>query len=153
MGFFTKLLNFEEQMTFYASYHHHWLNKWIHVVCIPILLWTSFIWLTPYGTLTPPTFTKFTNDWGLPPLGAAWLVATAYAIYYVLLEPVAGVSFLSLVSGRFVLNPSYHIIFHSCIRRSLHPPPSPSHPGNPITLTHSLSPCLHCHFLGNPLPA
>ncbi|KAL8738468.1 MAG: hypothetical protein Q9181_000724 [Wetmoreana brouardii] len=80
-------LNLEKQLLFYGSYHDHPVNVAIHMVCVPAILITSFL----FGTNTPPLVPM--PDWlvipNLPPnLGT--IATLIYATLYILMEPVAG---------------------------------------------------------------
>ncbi|KAM0802483.1 hypothetical protein BDR22DRAFT_803323 [Usnea florida] len=80
-------LNLEKQLLFYGSYHHSTANKAIHIVCVPMILMTSFL----LGTNTPSLIPV--PDWlvipNLPPnLGT--IATFIYATLYILMEPVAG---------------------------------------------------------------
>lgn len=123
MGFFTRLLNFEEQLTFYAAYHHNKVNKFIHVVCVPLIMWSVLVWLSsptmpayalhfpslssvyPSGSTANTLQSLVKSVWSsVPYLGQpatsahilmvtpAWAVVFVYIVYYLLLEPIAGVS-------------------------------------------------------------
>jgi uncharacterized membrane protein YGL010W len=43
--------NLKDQLGFYASYHAHPLNVLIHVICVPLILWTAVVWATYTGPL------------------------------------------------------------------------------------------------------
>ncbi|KAJ1507345.1 hypothetical protein HMI54_010798 [Coelomomyces lativittatus] len=62
------LFDIEEQMVFYASYHSHPVNKWIHIVCVPALVWTVFVFFS-----TVP----------------AWILLGFYSVYYMCLDSKA----------------------------------------------------------------
>ncbi|CAG8732039.1 587_t:CDS:2, partial [Ambispora leptoticha] len=49
------LLNLEEQLTFYGMYHNNRINILIHVVCVPLLLWSALIWASNFGKLESST--------------------------------------------------------------------------------------------------
>jgi uncharacterized membrane protein YGL010W len=89
------LLNLYDQIGFYSEYHHHPVNKWIHIICVPIILFTSQVVITYYtGPLTSAlSFLPVPANW-------AFFLTLFYAVYYIILEPVAGVSILVI----FVVN-------------------------------------------------
>ncbi|KAJ6009966.1 hypothetical protein N7499_004634 [Penicillium canescens] len=80
-------LNLEKQLLFYGAYHNNPVNVAIHITCVPILLFTGIV----LACNCPPLFT-------LPdalqihylPANAGTIGALIYAIFYVLLEPIAG---------------------------------------------------------------
>ena len=82
---------FVNAVAFYKSYHNNHINQWIHLVCIPLIFFTGFIFLS----YTEPV-SRITG-------GANWsfVVAAVYVIYYLVLElptlPVAGVIASSVV--------------------------------------------------------
>jgi len=88
------LWDVEEQLAFYGAYHHTPGNKAIHLVFVPIILWTAMILL---GHVRMPFVKPFLFAPGLafqPSL--ATLVIGAFEIYYILLDPVAGLLYLPI---------------------------------------------------------
>jgi len=80
-------LNLEKQLCFYSSYHQHPVNVGIHMLCIPLIMFTWFLLCTNTPTLIPlPSWLTIPNL----DLNLGTLMATYYAIFYILLEPVAG---------------------------------------------------------------
>ncbi|KAK0510920.1 hypothetical protein JMJ35_006472 [Cladonia borealis] len=80
-------LNLEKQLLFYGSYHHAPVNKAIHIVCVPMILLTSFLFGTNTPSILPmPNWLIIPN---LPP-NLATIATLLYATLYVLMEPVAG---------------------------------------------------------------
>ncbi|GBB93045.1 hypothetical protein RclHR1_00210041 [Rhizophagus clarus] len=83
------LLNLEEQLTFYAQYHRHKVNVLIHIVCVPLIFWSSLVWAANTGPLL-----SYDEDslWRLTPFvpNLSLLSVLFYINYYILLEPVAG---------------------------------------------------------------
>ncbi|KAJ6161791.1 hypothetical protein N7485_010021 [Penicillium canescens] len=69
-------LNLEKQLLFYGAYHNNPVNVAIHITCVPILLFTGIV-LTRSKSITSPA-------------NAGTIGALIYAIFYVLLEPIAG---------------------------------------------------------------
>ncbi|KAI1180530.1 DUF962 domain-containing protein [Nemania sp. FL0916] len=80
-------LNLEKQLTFYGAYHDNPVNVAIHMVCVPLILFSGFTLAANTGTLIPlPDAITIPNlDLNLGTLGAL-----AWGGLYVLLEPVAG---------------------------------------------------------------
>jgi len=93
MGWF----NFEEQLVFYGSYHNNpWYelalglymnlvhrNRLVHFVCVPLIMWTILVWLAKLPILILMERLPFNISFALTFL---------YIFYYLLLEPVAGVT-------------------------------------------------------------
>ncbi|OQE26839.1 hypothetical protein PENSTE_c005G03366 [Penicillium steckii] len=89
-------LNLEKQLLFYGAYHHNPVNIAIHITCVPILLFTGIVLACNCPTLfTPPDILSFEYL----PANAGTIGAFIYAIFYVLLEPVAGGLIAPLVIG------------------------------------------------------
>ncbi|CAG8516250.1 2843_t:CDS:2 [Funneliformis mosseae] len=90
------LLNLEEQLTFYGKYHNNDINKMIHIVCVPLIVWSFLVWAANTGPLLP-----YEEDslWRLTPFepNLALLVVLIYIFYYLLLEPVAGALYTPLL--------------------------------------------------------
>ena len=83
--------NLEKQFSFYGAYHSNNVNKIIHVICVPAILWTSLVWLSNIPSIYSG------KDIGFE-------IAIFYGLYYIVLEPHAGVSiiiFLFLLENNF----------------------------------------------------
>ncbi|KAF8583952.1 DUF962-domain-containing protein [Ramaria rubella] len=87
----SELFNVRHQLIFYGQYHNNKYNIMIHMLFVPIIIWTSFIILAclprpaifpsqPIGILPP--YLSFEWSWAV-------VFAGAYAMYYFALEPVA----------------------------------------------------------------
>ena len=94
-----------DELTFYASYHSHPMNQLVHIVCVPLLLFTVFVFAAyvppPIKGLTWPHFVchaSFTPPERVPPpiKGLTWplLGAGAWSLHHVRAAPLVG----SLVS-------------------------------------------------------
>ncbi|KAL8669908.1 MAG: hypothetical protein Q9168_005527 [Polycauliona sp. 1 TL-2023] len=80
-------LNLEKQLLFYGSYHDHPVNVGIHMLAVPTILMTAFL----FGTNTPPLVPM--PDWlVIPnlPSNLGTVACLVYATLYILMEPVAG---------------------------------------------------------------
>lgn len=100
-------LDLPAQLAFYGSYHTHPINQAIHFVCVPAILWSICVWLANLGPLPlPPHLTapaliairSHLPTW-VPPIwaaaiqpNAAFLVFAIYSVFYLLLEPFAGLT-------------------------------------------------------------
>ncbi|KAI1845329.1 hypothetical protein JX265_005486 [Neoarthrinium moseri] len=80
-------LNLEKQLTFYGAYHHNAVNIAIHMTCVPLILFSGFCMAANTGTLIP-----LPEALSVPylDLNLGTIAAIAYAVLYILLEPVAG---------------------------------------------------------------
>ncbi|EME87839.1 uncharacterized protein MYCFIDRAFT_125332 [Pseudocercospora fijiensis CIRAD86] len=79
-------LNLEKQLLFYGSYHHDPVNVGIHIIFVPMLLLTGFLFGTNTPALPVPEWLEVPY---LPPnLGT--IACCLYSSLYILMEPVAG---------------------------------------------------------------
>ncbi|KAI1079425.1 DUF962-domain-containing protein [Whalleya microplaca] len=80
-------LNLERLLIFYGAYHHNSINVAIHMLCVPLILFTGFALAANTGTLIP-----LPNVLTIPhlDLNLGTLAAFTWGSLYVLLEPVAG---------------------------------------------------------------
>lgn len=85
-------LQVEKQFTFYASYHDHPVNQWIHFMCIWPIMWTSLVFFAGTRPVLPlPESAAMLADLGVE-FDWAFIISVIYATYYILLEKrLAGV--------------------------------------------------------------
>ncbi|KAF8529253.1 DUF962-domain-containing protein [Hysterangium stoloniferum] len=90
----------KSQLVFYGQYHANKYNVAIHMLFVPIILWTGLILLS-----TVPTFGVFTpgiTSIYLPYLYFEWtwaaLVAILYGSYYFILEPSAAAMYMPILT-------------------------------------------------------
>lgn len=89
-------LNLEKQLCFYGAFHHNPVNVGIHMTCVPLILLTSFLLLSNTPTLIPlPSWLEIPYL----PFDIATLGSFGYAVFYILLEPVAGAILLPALMG------------------------------------------------------
>lgn len=70
---------FEKEYLFYEKYHKNDTNKIIHIITIPIIVYTIFVWLSFIpGFLLIPNF--------------GFIVFLGYSFYWFYLNPLAGIS-------------------------------------------------------------
>lgn len=86
---FSSLLNLEDNFVFYGSHHHNKINKIIHIICIPGLMWTVLTSLCYVKFYTikvdnPIYEPLLTSDAGI-------IMILIYGMYYVLLDVGAGI--------------------------------------------------------------
>ncbi|ODM95244.1 hypothetical protein Ocin01_11427 [Orchesella cincta] len=77
------ITDLEEQFTFYASYHHAFVNQLIHIVCVWPILWTALVF-TQYIPIEAPISTP------VHPANIALFTALFYAAVYVVMDKKAG---------------------------------------------------------------
>ncbi|KAL1918608.1 uncharacterized protein VTP21DRAFT_2630 [Calcarisporiella thermophila] len=85
------LFDLEHQLTFYGQYHSNKVNVICHVICVPLIYWTALVWSTNTGPLV---------DWKLPggfTPDLAFFTTITYALYYIFLEPVAGLLYTPIL--------------------------------------------------------
>ena len=79
------------QLTFYASYHSHPINIAIHMICIPIILWSTLLFLAHIPLGENATITRLAPWLSFQP-NAALVMNACYVAYYFALEPFGAVS-------------------------------------------------------------
>ncbi|KAF4574690.1 hypothetical protein EYR36_006040 [Pleurotus pulmonarius] len=86
------LFNVNKQLTFYGAYHSNRVNVAIHIVFVPVLLWTFQVMATriPLPSAVPTVHHVF-NDYLVFDLNAPAIHAALYFLYYLALEPVAAI--------------------------------------------------------------
>lgn len=81
-------LNMLDQMTFYGMYHHNHTNQLIHIVFVPLILWTAWVFLayTP-AALQIPTIKALPMWVNNNLIGNGALIGyVIYAAYYLALD-------------------------------------------------------------------
>ncbi|KAI0046885.1 DUF962-domain-containing protein [Auriscalpium vulgare] len=83
-------LDIRKQLAFYGAYHANPVNIVIHVVCVPIIVWTFKVFLAdvPTPSFVPEVHYTF-NEYLAFDLNWSVLFAATYLVYYYALEPVA----------------------------------------------------------------
>eukprot|EP01097_Dermamoeba_algensis_P008502 TRINITY_DN5699_c0_g1_i1.p1 TRINITY_DN5699_c0_g1~~TRINITY_DN5699_c0_g1_i1.p1 ORF type:complete len:211 (-),score=46.52 TRINITY_DN5699_c0_g1_i1:107-739(-) len=79
------------QISYYAAYHDNKINKAIHFIGVPLLLWSALVLLAliPFQVELPVKLDFLPYSEYLV-ANAAFFVAVVYSLYYIVLEPVAG---------------------------------------------------------------
>ncbi|KAI1137042.1 DUF962-domain-containing protein [Hypoxylon sp. FL0543] len=98
-------LNLERQLTFYGAYHRNSVNIAIHMVCVPLILFSGFALAANSGTLVP--LPKFLTIPHLD-LNLGTLAAFTWGGLYVLLEPVAGTILALICLGAAAVTNTAH---------------------------------------------
>ncbi|ODO07546.1 endoplasmic reticulum protein [Cryptococcus wingfieldii CBS 7118] len=90
----TSHLDVEEELSFYFSYHANRINQVIHFFCIPQILWT---WLIVAAHVALPGAKVYLlADYFAFQLNLALAFITSYNAYYILLDPIGGVTYLPI---------------------------------------------------------
>ncbi|KAF8224807.1 DUF962-domain-containing protein [Tricholoma matsutake] len=85
-----RLFDIDQQLTFYGAYHANRVNILVHIICVPVLLWTFQVLASqiPVPSLVPAV--RYTlSDYLRFDLNWAAIHAGLYFAYYLVLEPVA----------------------------------------------------------------
>jgi uncharacterized membrane protein YGL010W len=92
-------LDFNDQLAFYGAYHQDWRNQIIHMIFVPLIVWSVMVWLAHVSPIHPGynylTFlpkTEICIDWPT-------FMTSALCVYYVYLEPVSGSSCAIFIIG------------------------------------------------------
>ncbi|KAJ9157911.1 DUF962-domain-containing protein [Pleurostoma richardsiae] len=89
-------LNLERQLTFYGAYHHNPVNVRIHMIFVPLILFSFFGFSANSGTIIP------LPSWLTIPylqLNLCTIFSLMWGGLYVLLEPVAGTALALICLG------------------------------------------------------
>ncbi|KAG9026456.1 hypothetical protein FRB95_008828 [Tulasnella sp. JGI-2019a] len=93
-------LDVEKQLVFYGSYHSNPVNIAIHITCVPLILWSAMVFFSAYPIPQAfPTITHYFGSHFLFEFNWAFVFAAGYQIYYILLEPVAGLLYAPQMTG------------------------------------------------------
>ncbi|KZS98093.1 DUF962-domain-containing protein [Sistotremastrum niveocremeum HHB9708] len=91
-----KAFDVDHQLSFYGSYHNNKVNIIIHTICVPLILWSAFVFgsliPTPWPANVLPTIQLTSNLVFQPNVPA--LVASIYQLYYFVLEPTAALLYV-----------------------------------------------------------
>jgi len=84
------LFNIDKQLVFYGAYHSNKINVLIHIICVPLIVWSFQTIIAPFK-LPPfvPAYHYAFNDYLVFDTNYATFMAVIYITYYFLLEPVA----------------------------------------------------------------
>lgn len=85
----------KEQLVFYGSYHNNRINQAIHFIFVPIIMWTVSVWLAYTPAIQTHHWFELVTDvdnrgYLIP--NASFALILGYAIYYIVLDAVAGAS-------------------------------------------------------------
>jgi uncharacterized membrane protein YGL010W len=110
------IFNVDKQLTFYGAYHSNKINVLIHVICVPLIVWSFQALVAPLGSVPfLPAYHHVFNKWLVFDTNYASLMTTVYLSYYFLLEPVAALIYApqmvlaSLTATAFAQRPDYFV--------------------------------------------
>ena len=104
------------QLGVYAQYHNDFVNKLVHIVFVPCIMFTTLVFLQ---------YTAPLAAWPAPvaayiPAGVQLNVAAAlalfYAVYYVILEPFAGGLFVPILGAMVYYS---HVVHEDMLRAAI----------------------------------
>jgi uncharacterized membrane protein YGL010W len=81
----SKLFDFKYQFVSYGEYHDNTINQIVHIIFVPILIFTAQIWMHA----TPELYVWKFND--VLPINASVLLTMVYCLYYIRLHRTLGV--------------------------------------------------------------
>ncbi|KAL4241528.1 2-hydroxy-palmitic acid dioxygenase Mpo1-like protein [Abortiporus biennis] len=86
------LLSIRNQFTFYGAYHANAVNVGIHMTCVPLIVWSSYVMGSrlPTPSVFPNIHFKV-NDYLMFDFNWPFLHAVAVFLYYFILEPIAAI--------------------------------------------------------------
>ncbi|KAI8053900.1 DUF962-domain-containing protein [Syncephalis plumigaleata] len=79
------ILDLEQQLIFYGSYHSNKVNVFCHIACVPLILWSALVLASAIPPVTTIVISGITVQIGVPLCAVLF-----YSFYYLLLEPGAG---------------------------------------------------------------
>eukprot|EP00002_Diphylleia_rotans_P025378 TRINITY_DN5012_c0_g1_i6.p1 TRINITY_DN5012_c0_g1~~TRINITY_DN5012_c0_g1_i6.p1 ORF type:complete len:208 (+),score=44.69 TRINITY_DN5012_c0_g1_i6:61-684(+) len=93
------LFDLKGQLAFYGEYHSNPVNRAIHAIFVPTILWSVFAMLQAWG----PSFGSLsvTNTLDLP-ITLAVPLAFIYATYYIALDSMAGSLYFFVLSSMLI---------------------------------------------------
>ncbi|KAK7470946.1 hypothetical protein VKT23_002361 [Stygiomarasmius scandens] len=83
------------QLTFYGAYHSNRINVLIHIVCVPLILWSAQVLTAdlPRPSFLPEIHYDF-NEYLAFDLNFPAVFTVVYILYYLILEPVAALLYI-----------------------------------------------------------
>ncbi|KAJ6599359.1 hypothetical protein DFH09DRAFT_1130839 [Mycena vulgaris] len=111
----SKVFDVQTQLTFYGAYHSNRINIIIHVICVPLLLWSFQVMASqiPVPAFVPAIHHSFSEHLVFD-LNYSAIHAALYLAYYFALEPVAALLYtpqlvLSLLTATAYSRSTGHI--------------------------------------------
>ncbi|KAJ3758034.1 DUF962-domain-containing protein [Lentinula raphanica] len=84
------IFDVNKQLTFYGAYHNNKVNVLIHVICVPLIMWSAMVLLAsaPHPSFLPEYHQELNSLMTLE-LNYPAILWVVYQTYYLILEPVA----------------------------------------------------------------
>ncbi|KAI8930300.1 hypothetical protein BC831DRAFT_440042 [Entophlyctis helioformis] len=84
------MFSLDYQLVKYGKFHHNTINKIIHLIFVPTIMFTAMVWLT---AIEGPAW-KYDH---ILPANAALILGLAFASYYFILWPLVGLMAFPLI--------------------------------------------------------
>ncbi|KAK0461709.1 uncharacterized protein EV420DRAFT_124537 [Desarmillaria tabescens] len=104
----SELFDIRKQFTFYGSYHTNPINVTIHIICVPMILWTGLVMGTHVLPTWLPDIHFAINNYLAFDLNFSTVWAVTNLLYYYILEPTAA----------FIYTPQMTLCFLSAMKFS-----------------------------------
>ncbi|KAF8974663.1 hypothetical protein BDZ97DRAFT_1774772 [Flammula alnicola] len=84
------LFNVDKQVAFYGAYHSNKVNVLIHILCVPMIVWSFQVLVAPLSVPSfVPAYHYVINEYLVFNMNYAALFGVVYLAYYYCLEPIA----------------------------------------------------------------
>ena len=91
----SELFSLQKQYDFYKKYHKSRINRSIHILCIPILVWTAEVIFSyiEFDDLLYISYNSYKKDilFGIVKFNGASIMCTFYTSYYLILNLRLGI--------------------------------------------------------------
>jgi len=108
------LVNVEKQLAFYGAYHSNKINVLIHIICVPMIVWSFQALVAPLPIPSfLPAYHYVVNDYMVFDVNYATIMGVVYLAYYYMLEPLAALLYTPqmvitvLTATSFAQRPGY----------------------------------------------
>lgn len=91
----SKLFDVNHQLVFYGAYHANPINIAVHMIFVPLIVWSTQVFLAEAPTPAFfPNVSYVFNEYLAFELNWAFVMAVGYCSYYMVLEPVGALLYL-----------------------------------------------------------
>ena len=102
------MTNLVDNLVFYGEYHRTTGNKIIHIIFVPMILWTAAVLLC-YFPLPEQIVQSLPDFLPAEHASAASCLLAVYVLFYLFLEPVAGLTGGCLISGAYYTAHNFYL--------------------------------------------
>ncbi|KAH9482429.1 2-hydroxy-palmitic acid dioxygenase mpo1 [Psilocybe cubensis] len=93
------IINVEKQLAFYGAYHSNKINVLIHVVCVPLIVWSFQALVAPLPVPSFfPAYHHVVNNYMVFDVNYATVMGVVYLAYYFMLEPIAALLYTPMMT-------------------------------------------------------